>query len=865
MKITKEPKVCKKEELGMNILEGIMPEITRLDGIDEPITIRIANPASNIENIKLIADNNFDYHIDIDCTEYSLLYELEKPTNIENLYLSCYRPPYTIAECEIYASNDKDNLFNDENLIIAIDNSDDGEMIGEGEYRSAYYNIEGLCCKYLGFLHKKSNAKDGMSRIRILGVYNNEFTKPRSYINKNYLGSCVAKVLPQVKGKYSGEVTYLTDGAVFGGDKTFVADNTEIKFNLPFNKKVDRLVIIGNAISEVFFADDNSELSKVNYEKSLSEIGEVYELDVSAFGITNTATLKLSGSVDEILMYCRSVDLKVDFDTVINDDFMGVGANVLPTHLFEAGRMAGFNDALMQLEKRRIAISNPSVVRVWFQTDWFVMDEADYYNRKYVFNSPKMMAVYKELDAFKENGVEVEISYAWKIGYSAADWFGFPEAFNKRDSAPRDLDQYAIGCVDLLKELIVNRGYNNIKYLSFCNESNNGLPNGWDFVCPEGLHPMDHWLSMLKKVHARLKTEGMDKYIDIWAAEIVGEWDTWAEFFNKNAGDLYTYFTGHYYGVSYDRCLHHIAELKKHTGNRPIGITEFATYQYNKQSNHSNFGVNNVANMLGFINAGVTLMLYWILSGSVVEEHFLINSEVGNFWRMPTTEIPKSIASENYYNLALFTNYIKKHSKVYKTETNDAVHGSVIESCDGDITVFAELKATEKDKQLNINFGKDINKKFYKHVYTRDIERESNLIIPPVVAELDVKDSISERACSDYCLIVYTTIPPVRQVVMDEVFVTVKHGEEVKLNAKVIDGDGEVKWSLVDHNHTYGLNAEVTEDGVFKSIGKYQVRRAVGYPQFAVKAELPTGEYGIAIVTVTENEKIYDSISIVNG
>ena len=43
---------------------------------------------------------------------------------------------------------------------------------------------------------------------------------------------------------------------------------------------------------------------------------------------------------------------------------------------------------------------------------------------------------------------------------SAGDWFAFPEAFNRRDSAPRDLDQYAIGCVDLLKELIIKEQHN---------------------------------------------------------------------------------------------------------------------------------------------------------------------------------------------------------------------------------------------------------------------------------------------------------------------------------------------------------------------------------------------------------------------
>ena len=91
---------------------------------------------------------------------------------------------------------------------------------------------------------------------------------------------------------------------------------------------------------------------------------------------------------------------------------------------------------------------------------------------------------------------------------------------------------------------------------------------------------------------------------------------------------------------------------------------------------------------------------------------------------------------------------------------------------------------------------------------------------------------------------------------MDKVFVTVDHGEEVKLNASVIDGEGEIKWSIADCNHIYGLEAEVSEDGVFKSIGFHPPKRFWrGRPQFAVKAELPTGEYGITIVTIEKEER----------
>ena len=82
-------------------------------------------------------------------------------------------------------------------------------------------------------------------------------------------------------------------------------------------------------------------------------------------------------------------------------------------------------------------------------------------------------------------------------------------------------------------------------------------------------------------------------------------------------------------------------------------------------------------------------------------------------------------------------------------------------------------------------------------------------------------------------------------------FTETKFGEPLQLGAKIIDGEGEIKWSIVDCNRVYHLNAEVSSDGVFKTSTDY-FRTTIGLPTFAVKAELETGEYGIAIVKVTK-------------
>ncbi len=854
MNLKVEKKVCNRDELGINMLDGIMPEVKRLDGVDKELTIRVASPIMDPTYITYIAaDNMFDTHIDIDGTAYSLIYDLGEEQEIEYMYFSCFKTPFSIGEYEIFASNTKEDIFKEESRIVYCDNRNDDQLLPYRDRQGILYNTDGLCCRYIGFIQKNTNAQDNISRIKNFGVYNRNYSKSRIFIRDNYEGSCIKGVLPEIKGEYKGNPAWLTDSAAFGGEKTLQVNNAEIKFELPFTKKLDEFVIIGKDIREIYIADDSGAFKKVAVTEVACEVGTLYNVDVSAFGVTKTITVKLTGSVDEFLLFCRSVDFKVNWNDVITKDFLGLGGDALPCHLFEMGRMAGFNDAHMQLEKRRLTVGKPSIVRLWFQIDWFIMDEEDYYNRKYTFNSPKMKAVLKELDAFKEAGVEVEFNFGWKVGYSAVDWFCFP-VFNKRNSAPRDIDQFVIACVDLLRELIINRGYDNIKYLSFYNESNNGLyEGGWDFVCPKGLHPMDYWLEMLQKVNSRLKAEGMDNLVDIWAAEVVGESPKWAGFYNEKAKGLYTNFSAHHYGASYTNAYFWINEVKESAGDHPVSVTEFGCYDpVDFRPEDFSFERNTLAAILGYMNGGAASMHYWILSGSVVDEGFVNNDDQAVFWGMPTNNKPEALASKHYYKMALITNYMPIHSTVYKTESNDkGLHTVAVKTADGHITIGAEIKATTHKKQLNIDLGEHIGRKFYKHVYTLDIEREANIIVPPVVAELEVDDKISDEISSEYCFVVYTTMPPTRQVVMENVFMETKFGEPLKINAKVIDGEGELKWSIVDCNRMYHLDAEVDSNGVFKT-GTDYFATTIGLPTFAVKAELPTGEYGIAIVKVTK-------------
>ncbi len=837
---------------GKNLLDGLMPKILRFDGVSEPLTARIGTPVANPKYFTYLNTDKYDnIHIDIDGELFALVYDMGEEKQLDFIYFDCLHSPYDSKEIEIYASNNSDDILDEENMLARIDNSNGDALAEINKLRGVKVETEGMSYRYVAFKQNGTFAEDKISRLSHFGAYNLCTTLKDTYITGRYPNNCAPESRVELKGDYLGNPEWITDTKILDHSKEVVINNGEIEFKFLAERKIKKAVVIGKEINEPKVSCGDKYYDSNYTEKQLFANYKEYTLDTKMLESSNKFSLQLKSSkVDEVVLYSENRVVYVDSNKVIAKDFIGIGANVLPTHLFEIARMRGFNEAYMALEACRIKKTNPAVIRLWFQIDWFCMDEQDYYNRKYVFNSPKMQAVYKELDAFKAAGTEIELNFGWKVGYTAQPWFCFKEVFNRRNSAPRDLDQYAIACADCLRELIINRGYDNIKYLSFYNESNAGRPNGYDFVCPEGIEPMLYWTEMLVKVDAVLRKEKLRHLVEFWAAEICNEIIDWADHLNKNAADKYERFSYHKYGLDYNESIKLAEDLKEATGKHPIVMTEFGCYE-NHSKAYRTFELGNVENIIGSVNGGTTAMTYWILSESCLDEVGLLGGGDAMFWGFPTEDREQGPAnvSEEFYSLSLATNYIPKHcnSIVAKAYCND-MHTVGFVTNDGDYTVLVEAKC-DTERSLEIKFNNYVNKKFYKHIYKMGCEIEANLIVPPVVDEFMVENSLKDTLSEGYSFVVYTTLPPIRQVVMDEVFKVVKAGETVKLGAKVIDGEGELKWSLCDTYCPTGYSGTISEDGVYTADSTYYTC-TITEPFVAVKAQLPTGEYGITVIKI---------------
>ncbi len=868
--------------LGCNILMGLMPEIIRDDGIEEPLTCRLGMPEHSDENFKFLNnDQKFTQHVDIDSTAYTFIYDLGKECKVDGIYIASHYNPqvnYTVGKFCLFASANREDLLKPENMLIEYDNEGKMEMGKVRNCADFYFEADSLTLRYFAFRQLSTNSPDEITRMRNIGLYSDLFTLQNTYLSNTLGTSRIKGVIPEVKGEKILNAAACTDGIVFDDTALATVKNAELIFPLNFAKTTDRIFIITKGEASISAFGGKEELNLA--DKKALTYGRIQYI-FSGCTSTDSLTIRVEGNavIDQIAFSSNTKNVLVNTEEIITDDFLGLGANVIPTHLFEGSQLMGFKEQYMELEKRRIAVSHPNVARLWFQIDWFILDGDDYLNHKYTFNTPKMQAVYKELDALKAGGSEVELNFGWKVGFWAQSWFAFPDVLNKRNSAPRDLDSFSYACSACVRELVINRGYDNIKHLTFYNEANGGATEtGWDFVVPSYLEVKDYWRQMLEKCDERLRTDGLRHLINIWAAETSGNvgkftleecikygaMTEWVDYFNKNAPDKYDYASVHIYNLSYFEAEYIAKNLKPLAGNHPLCFTEFAVYDYGyREGIDFSFERNNIACVLGFMNGGAASMLFWILSGTHLDECFPLNGTEGNFWVMPTEKKDRGCdvdgVTRRFYEMSLITNYMPRHSRVVKTYTPDpdSVHTAAVITPEGDYTIGVELKETgNSERKIEIKFVKPINKKFYKHLYRLDTKRDGNMIIPPVVDTIEVGDTLCDTLDEKYSFAVYTTMPPKKQVIFpDGVLQYIERGGQKQLRAEVIDGDGteKIKWSVCDCTYTMGYPGTVTEDGLYTAMSNPipNTDGVIGSTCcYAVKAELPSGEYGICLMRI---------------
>jgi len=516
--------------------------------------------------------------------------------------------------------------------------------------------------------------------------------------------------------------------------------------------------------------------------------------------------------------------VRIDPNTVIQSDFLGIGVNVIPTALMEGTTRFGYTEAHWEMDRKRILTVRPKVARVWFQIDW--MESA---KGVYTWDSPEMKAFYKYLDAFKEAGTEIEFNMGWKIGSKAHEWFNIP-GVDKWTSAPADLDAYAASTSAVLNELINNRGYDHIKYLTFYNE-----PNGsWDFEAPGDQQA--YYADMVRKASERLAADGLRDRIEIWGPEETGA-PAWTRYMKDHIDEHVDGYSFHVYGEAYEGLKVALKQRSDYTAPKPVHLTEFGW----ADDNASNWDAGFANSVVAVANGGVKSALVWQLNGVWSPDPFGGTNGVYTMWDSIVLGMQPR---KTFYSAGLLNRYIPEHSEVLAVDTGSPdLRAAAFRTRNGDYAILLESKAGAP-KDVTFDFGgADIGKTFRKLVYQDDVVRTGNAILPPVSGAFEAGTSFRDpNVDGEYTVAIYTTEPAQTQVEVTPLTPTVRSGDKLQLTANVIDNAGGVKWSIVGDNN----------GAINPNTGVYHAPQVTDETLIAVRATSVSdpNAYGVALVKV---------------
>ena len=821
--------------LGFNLLAGIEPEIISENGGHPEFKDWACKPSETAYRL-LVHPYTGDVgeHIDIFSSNFTMTYDLGKSLEINGLFTSGYwhnekSGIYMLGIYELHVAEEKQDLYTDKSLVIRVDNSDIS-IDGLERQSEAYFSCEGVQGRYVGFKMLKANSRDDITRMAFIGAYNDDLSEQHAFLDGFIENNFLEKEDITLPENASGEKESLINGAIF--DK---ADAVSLSGEIILENKKDaqKAVVAGIFDSAAFFSADSLEelfSAPAAGDLEFKDTGDHDETCILFSFREKTKKyigIKVSDGavIEQLGLYTYIRKAFADLDNIRTEDFVGIGMNDLPMALMPESRRAGFRNAYWPVYHERMVKANPAAVRVWFQVDWVVKEEADYLAGICDFKSDKMRAFLKYMDAYEAGGIEVELNFGWKVSTEIQDWFSIPATGpsrlggrGKAASAPRNFEGFAKCCAATVKFLAEEKGYTCLKHLTFYNESGYGDTqefNASDFCGYYG-RSKEMWLHMLRLVDKELKAIGADKYVDYWVSEVSGPNEleySWIEYMMEHCPELIAVNTFHRYRLKYNTRIEFFKEILKRSGKPRAIVSEFAIYT------DPLWEQSNIDCVMSMLRSGLRGGLYWVLQAVQLTDptwFYLGGGETMRtfLWKSPFEEEIPWTECYPFYEFCLFTRYLPRHSKVIETTVyDDDTRVEVVESPSGDYTVFVESNVSKFEKTIEVNFSKAIGKKFQKHVYKeKNIKLDGNMTVPPVSAEIEVGDKLVDTLDTDYQFVCYTTIPALKQLSLNSRKVYLPLGESFKFEAETIDCEGEICWAIESSD---GVPCAIDENGVF--------------------------------------------------
>lgn len=387
------------------------------------------------------------------------------------------------------------------------------------------------------------------------------------------------------------------------------------------------------------------------------------------------------------LLNPEKVKIELRKSSIINNSLTGLG--VQGDLFFELG---GYNKASKEKKEMiysRVKKLNPALARLFLVNSWWNP-------RKNVYNwdTPGMKNLYAELDLYQSGGAEVILSL-WRC---FDDWIDV-SGNSKETNLP--LNAFAESIAKLIKQLIVEKKYSNIKYLSIYNEP--------DFEFKRGV---DAYKIVCTAVKSSLEAEGVGDKIKLLGSDEAANFQWFAETAKTMDGIFGAYASHHYQvyeGLTSAGWINQRTGFLKELGiKKDWLITEFGS---NADKNVYNNGICVAEYVLAGLNGGASGMSYWNMQATMypVDNAFV---DYG-LWGGPAADFQVRPA---YYAYCMLTRNIKPGMQVIESiSDSEKTLTLACKNSEDKVTLLVINRSNDTTIEVSPEFAEGV--KFLKYTY----------------------------------------------------------------------------------------------------------------------------------------------------
>lgn len=411
--------------------------------------------------------------------------------------------------------------------------------------------------------------------------------------------------------------------------------------------------------------------------------------------------------------------LTVDLERVIQENFLGVNGTYHGFTFMPEQESKGMTGADRAREFERVARMDLKIARTWYRPDWAC---AECLGSGYDWESRKMQAFYRWLEAMRERNVDVALQAGW--------WFTGDTYYGYRQPDPvNDIPRYTTWVSESLRQMIEVRGFDHIRYLFLLTEPTSYASG----IVPSGFTQWSYYARMMRALHERLTQDGRRGLV-----KLVGPNNTHGGMHLveavKDLDDVLDIYSGHDYNKAdyaewFSMCQA-MQSVAQPTG-KPLWLDEFGKQDeaYRQTADYGNYLAQAAA---ASINAGNQASFLWLLfdqqyvAVSPTSEQDTTNADSFYHgihrwgtckWPHDTVENP-TYPYPHWYAFSLLSRYLggRRGTRVFAVQSSAQVYGAATAPNGEEVSVLV-INLQEEAQAVRVEIQPGLGRTLYRYLY----------------------------------------------------------------------------------------------------------------------------------------------------